>query len=133
MDVVERIKAWFRETAEPLPDEVERLLSTYYWDGATPVPHRVRNVSPSGAYIVTPEKWYPGTIMNLSLESGPRPAEKAELPRRGVGVRARVVSHGLDGVNVEFVYVNRQERETLRKFLDYVRSGGCNERRIAEP
>jgi len=72
------------------PDGVQRLLAAYYWDGAVPVPHEVREVSTQGAYIVTSEKWYPGTIMNLSLESGPRSAGKGEDPKRGVAVRAKV-------------------------------------------
>jgi len=121
--IFERIKSWWRRGDRP-PDGVQRLLAAYYWDGAVPVPHEVREVSTQGAYIVTSEKWYPGTIMNLSLAYKQQPAASNPAANLGIGVRSKVVSHGPDGVSVEFVYVNRRERQDLMKFLQSVRSRG---------
>lgn len=119
----ERIKSWWRLEDRPSAG-VEPLLAAYYWDGAVPVPHEVREVSTQGAYIVTSEKWYPGTIMNLSLAYKKQPAASNPAANLGIGVRSKVVSHGPDGVSVEFVYVNRRERQDLVKFLQSVRSRG---------
>jgi PilZ domain len=125
MHVMERIKSWLRgPQGDRLPDGLERLLAAYYWDGAVPVPHEVRKVSAQGAYIVTSEKWYPGTIMDLSLEYNAQPAGTNPAPKVALGVRSRVVSHGPDGLSVEFVCVNRRERQELVKFLESVRSRG---------
>jgi hypothetical protein len=119
----ERIKSWWRRGDRPA-DGGEPLLAAYYWDGAVPIPHEVRKASMQGAYIVTSEKWRPGTIMNLSLAYKKQPAADNPAPNLGIGVRSRVVSHGPDGVSVEFVYVNRRERQDLVKFLQSVRSRG---------
>ena len=124
----ERIKSWCRR-GDRLSDGVGCSLAAYYWDGAVPAAHEVRKVSTQGAYIVTAEKWLPGTIMNLSLSYKKRPAEYNPAENNsalnlGIGVRSRVVSHGPDGVSVEFVYVNRRERQDLVKFLQSVRSRG---------
>jgi hypothetical protein len=81
-------------------------------------------MSTQGAYIVTSEKWRPGTIMNLSLAYKRQPAADKPAPNLDIGVRSRVVSHGVDGLTVEFVYVNRRERQELQKFLQSVRSRG---------
>src|SRR5713226_7653411 len=114
MHVIERINSWLQGPQwQRLPEGVERQLAAYYWDGAAPVPREVRNVSPQGAYIVTSEKWYPGTIMDLGLEYKAQPAGTSLAPKLAVRVRSKVVSHGPDGVAVAFVYVNRQERQEL--------------------
>ena len=117
------IKSWWRRGDRPA-DGAEPLLAAYYWDGAVPVPHEVREMSTQGAYIVMSEKWRPGTIMNLSLAYKKQPAADNPAPNLDIGVRSRVVSHGADGVSVEFVYVNRRERQELHKFLQSVRSRG---------
>ena len=123
MHVIERVKSWLQgPQRDRLPDAVEGSLAAYYWDGAAPVPREVRNVSPRGAYIVTSEKWYPGTIMDLSLEYNAQPAGNG--PKPNICVRSKVVSHGPDGVNVAFMYVNRRSQQQVVKFLQVVRSGG---------
>ena len=125
MHAIERIKSWLHGPQwDRLPEGVERLLAAYYWDGAVPVPREVRDVSTQGAYIVTSEKWYPRTVMDLSLEYKTPPAGIQPAPRLGVRVRSKIVSHGPDGVSVEFVCVNHQERQELAKFLERVRSRG---------
>src|SRR5260370_16825808 len=81
MHVIERVKSWLQgPQRQRLPEGVERQLAAYYWDGAAPAPREVRNVSPQGAYIVTSEKWYPGTIMDLGLEYNARPAVTRPRP-----------------------------------------------------
>jgi hypothetical protein len=125
MHVMERIKSWlWGQRRDRSPDGVEGSLEAYYWDGAVPVPHEVRKVSAQGAYVVTSQKWYPGTIMDLSLAYNAQPAGTEPAPKLSVGVRSRILSHGPDGLTVEFVYVNRRERQEVVKFLQSVRSRG---------
>jgi hypothetical protein len=119
----ERIKSWWRR-GDRSPDGAEPLLAAYYWDGAVPVPHEVRKVSTQGAYIVTAQKWGPGTIMDLSLAYDTKRESNKAVPELTIDVRSRVVSQGPDGMRVEFVYVNRRERQGLLKFLENIRSRG---------
>jgi Flp pilus assembly protein TadG len=101
---------------EALPEAVTNSVMAYYWDGAAPVPHSVRNLGPHGATIITAEKWYPGTVIHLTLQHGAH-MNGAVDKQVSVSVRARVVAQDVDGVRVVFVCLNNQERHTLRKFL----------------
>ena len=75
-------------------------LVAYYWDGALPIAHRVRDVSPSGLYLLTEHRWYPGTVLAMTLQW-----TEAQVgdPERAVTVNARVVRSTEDGVGFEFV------------------------------
>jgi Flp pilus assembly protein TadG len=79
----------------------------------------MHDISQSGGYICTPERWYPGTIIRLILQREPKPIRQdgAAVPLASICVAARVVRHGSDGVAVEFVFRNRQESEDFRAFL----------------
>jgi len=103
-----------------LPEEAARSLAAYYWSGAAPAPHAVRDVSVLGAFIVTSEKWYPGTIINLTLQRGSQVARGDDV----LSLRSRVGTPGPDGVRLQFLYLNRHEREAARKFLHRIRAEG---------
>jgi|SRR5690349_8093036 hypothetical protein len=125
MGVTSRIKRWFAELSEEsLPDAVASSVFAYYWEGAAPVPHGVQNLSVKSAQILTTDKWYPGTIVNLTLQCGGQAAGEGGAARcRALAVRSKVVAHSRDGVRVEFMYLNQQEREAAGKFLAELRVG----------
>lgn len=93
----------------------------YYWDGATPVGHQLRDISLSGAYLYTPERWYPGTIIRLLLQKGPAVTSgegfATEKPSASASIPARVVRHGPDGVAVEFFFRTPADRELLMELI----------------
>ena len=43
-------------------------LVVHYWDGSAPEGRQLRDISESGAYIYTPERWYLGTIVRIILQ-----------------------------------------------------------------
>jgi Flp pilus assembly protein TadG len=91
----------------------------YYWDGSVPEGRRIRDISSSGAYIVTPERWYVGTIVRLILQgykTTPLP-QGGIVPSRSTSIPSRVVRHGPDGIGVEFIFSNPEEQNALREFL----------------
>ena len=97
----------------------------YYWDGSVPEGRRIRDISISGAYIVTPERWYVGTIVRLILQgykTTPRP-DGGIIPSRSTSIPARVIRHGADGIGVEFMFSNPEERKTLEEFLATIPKG----------
>lgn len=118
MGITSRIKRWWAGVAdEPLPDAITRSVFVYYWEGAASAPHGVQNLSIRGAEIVTPDRWYPGTIINLTLQCGAQTAGDGAATCKALSMRSKVVAHGRDGVRLEFLYLNQQEREAARKFL----------------
>jgi Flp pilus assembly protein TadG len=117
-----KMKGWLaREQEEPrrAPRISHPEVLVYYWDGSAPEGRRIHDISQSGAYICTPERWYLGTIIRLILQRDPtaRGKDGVAAPTASICVPARVVRHGSDGVAVEFVFRNRQEEESLRTFL----------------
>ena len=125
MGLTNRIKRWFAELSEEsLPDAVAACVFAYYWEGAAPIPHRVRNLGVKGAEIVTADKWYPGTIIQLTLQCGGQTVgEGGTATQNALPVRSKVVANSPDGVRVEFLYLNQQERAAAGKFLARLRTG----------
>ena len=107
------------------PRIAEPALLVYYWDGSVPEGRRIRDISISGAYIVTPERWYVGTIVRLILQgykTTPQP-DGGIVPSRSTSIPARVIRHGTDGIGVEFMFSNPDEQKTLEEFLATIPKG----------
>jgi PilZ domain len=81
-------------------------LVAHFWTGGPPKSQPVRDISATGMYVVTEERWYLGTQIRITLtktlEDGP-PAGTS------ITVMATAVRWGNDGVGLEFV------RNTARK------------------
>jgi hypothetical protein len=102
-------------------------LVAYYWDGAEPVPHAVLNASATGMYLLTQQRWYPGTVVTMTLQ---RAKAAPTDPERSIAVNAKVVRAGKDGVGMAYLLSQTGEpgrsygplststdRKTLEKFL----------------
>lgn len=74
-------------------------LVVYYSQGGRSEPHSVRDASASGLYLLTEQRWYPGTIITITLQSTQWP--KGEL-EAAITLRARVVRSTDDGVAFSF-------------------------------
>ncbi|MGB8028904.1 MAG: hypothetical protein WCF30_04485 [Terracidiphilus sp.] len=113
-----QLRTWFERWWSPDPRRAPRAkepgLAAYYWNGAAPVAHGVRDVSSSGLYVVTEERWYPGTLVLMTLQRTNLGDEYAE---RSIAVQSRAVRWGPDGVGMQFILSNekklRQERTPI--------------------
>jgi Flp pilus assembly protein TadG len=119
-----KMRQWLlqeKEEGQPwrAPRRTEPELVVHYWDGSAPEGRQLRDVSQSGAYIYTTERWYVGTIIRIILQGHPTTIREdgTAAPTASTCIPARVVRHGSDGVAVEFVFRNKEEEETLRTFL----------------
>jgi len=116
------VKRWLLQENTPAPRAVrlpQPEIVVHYWDGAAPAGHGLRDISETGAYILTSARWYEGTIIRIILQGrvvdasdGVKPA-----PPTSFCVPAQVVRQGNDGVAMEFMFRNKQERKKLREFL----------------
>jgi hypothetical protein len=105
-----------KRRAQRLP---EPSLLVYYWDGSVPEGRKIRDISETGAYIITPERWYVGTIIRLILQgykTTPLP-DGGIMPSRSTSIPSRVVRHGPDGIGVEFIFSNPEDEKALQGFL----------------
>jgi Flp pilus assembly protein TadG len=98
------VKSWFRWLLSEERRMAERQenpgLASYYWDGASPVAHMVRDISSNGIYVFTEQRWYPGTLLMMTLQ---RVDSIESGPERSIAVWSEVVRPGADGVGFAFV------------------------------
>lgn len=89
------------------PRVCEPTVAVYLWDGAAPSGRRLRDVSIAGAYLITDERWYPGTIVRLLIQAPPLSAS----------ISARVVRHGADGMGLEFLFRTFEDRDRIQRMI----------------
>ena len=99
-------------------------MHAYFWNGAAPIALRLGDISRTGAYIYTPERWYLGTIVQTTFDADPteRASNGPDPSISTVTVWSKIVRHGSDGVAMDFVIVKRTQREKLDALLATVRS-----------
>ncbi|MDR3736113.1 MAG: PilZ domain-containing protein [Acidobacteriaceae bacterium] len=105
-------KSWFERLWSEERRQAERRASlpllAYYWDGAEPKSHPVRNISPEGMYLLTDQRWYPNTLLSMTLTR----TDKTEAdPYRAIRLTARVVRSGSDGVGMAFLLPDSRQSE----------------------
>ena len=101
-------------------------LAVYYWTGAAPKQQKVRDISTTGLYVATDERWYPGTVVKMTLQRSDGTEEHLEH----IAVESKVVRWGEDGVGLAFVLLDNQQstngtgsshevadRKAMEKFL----------------
>lgn len=87
------------------------LLVAYYWDGDAPVAHEVQNISLTGFYLVTKERWRPGTIVTMVLQRT-ESAQANPAAREYIAVASKVVRLGKDGVGFAFIPLEERSSDT---------------------
>jgi hypothetical protein len=115
------LKNWIRNLRNGKePEFVKVPLVASFWNGGVSTQYAVKKVTKTGAYIVTSDKWYPGTIITMSFQYDPYYVQVAQIngyARNSLRMRAKVTRHEPDGVAVRFVYLNDRERRAFEKFL----------------
>jgi uncharacterized membrane protein (UPF0127 family) len=73
-------------------------LVAYFFRGGAPMPDAVRDISMTGLYLVTSERWYMGTVVQMTLTHRDR-----SIIGRSMSLYALAVRSGSDGVGFRFV------------------------------
>ncbi|MGA7858749.1 MAG: PilZ domain-containing protein [Terracidiphilus sp.] len=98
------LNQWFKGLTLPEPVRAERRqspgLSAYHWTGSTPRQDDIRDISCTGVFLLTEERWNPGTVVSLTLQKKGPPEES---PDRRVTLQARSVRWDKNGVGLSFV------------------------------
>lgn len=87
-----------RASRHPAPE-----LVAYRWTGATPRPQRVGDISETGLFLLTDERWLPGTMITMTLQ---RANSSGEDPSDSIAVQTRIVRWGTNGEGLDFVLSN---------------------------
>ncbi|HET7103133.1 MAG TPA: PilZ domain-containing protein, partial [Terracidiphilus sp.] len=78
----------------PLPG-----LVAYYWTGGAPQAFHIGDVSNSGIFLLTDERWFPGTMILMTLQ---RVDTSGDEPGDAIGVQTKVIRWDDDGVGLSF-------------------------------
>lgn len=98
-----RPQTWWRRDMRGANRAPVAGLQAYYWDGLPPQPRDVRDVSSTGLYVVTDDRWYPGTLILMTLQDKDALDEARE---QAIAVNVRAVRWGADGVGLQFIPAN---------------------------
>ena len=93
--------------------------------------HDIKDISSKGLYLVTEERWYPGTLVLMTLQKEDGEEEGDE---RSISVYSRAVRCSDDGVGLQFVLsytgdsrmgmdllVDKVDKKELDRFLQRLR------------
>jgi PilZ domain len=128
------IKNWFKSFTSSDPRTSTRRkappLVAYFWDGGCPVAHIVRNISQTGFYLETTERWLLGTLVMMTLQRTGRDPMLADC---SIIVMSKVIRYGDDGVGFSFILIENPtsahqpgpvaqpaDRKRLDRFLEMI-------------
>ena len=105
------LKEWFKKTfPSELPPRAERRhvdgLGALHWTGRSPGLDDVKDISSSGIYIRTNERWPPGEVNPIRLTNEDVAASD---PDHDIEVQAKSVRWGDDGMGLSFVLPEKME------------------------
>jgi len=96
--------------------------------------HEIRNISATGFYLLTRERWHPGTVVTITLQRTAGSQENSDTEHY-ISVLSKVVRLEQDGVGLAFVPLEARDsdsakgprnkpadRRALGRFLDYLKS-----------
>jgi hypothetical protein len=105
-------KSWLQKFLSPDPPEPRKSaresiegLVAYFFTGGPPMPHPIRDISENGVFVYTQERWYPGTMVRVTLADS---LEKSCA--RSITLNMLVVRANDDGVGLSFVLENPNGR-----------------------
>jgi hypothetical protein len=123
-------KSWLQRLLDPDPPEPRKAartaldgLTAYFWNGGVSVGHTIRDISSTGLYVLTEERWYPGTLIQMTLKKVDAGNPNAAC---SISVMVKVHRWGNDGVGLSFVVRDKRysqeeaqgaSREELDQFL----------------
>jgi len=100
-------KSWLQKLISPDPVEPRKNtrtsvpgLTAYFFTGSTPVAHTIRDISSSGLFVVTEERWYPGTLVQMTLKKTEEGVPRTEY---SISLTVKSLRWGNDGVGVAFI------------------------------
>lgn len=97
------LRSWFRLPIFYRPRAERRespALAAIHWEGSTPRQSFVANISSSGAYLLTTDRWKPGEFLTLTLQ---RSGALENFPQRRFTVKAKSIRCDGAGVGVAFM------------------------------
>ena len=101
-----RFNQWLNPVVVEEPSDRRRAdrryipgMVAHYFTGGAPKPLTVADISMSGFYLLTEDRWMPGTMIQMTMQK----LNKRGEPKQSITVLSKIVRRGADGVGAEFV------------------------------
>jgi hypothetical protein len=75
-------------------------LVAYYFSGGAPKGHEISDISATGFYMITKDRWMPETMIQMTLQ---KPGTNGKLRRDSVTILSKIIRVGDNGVGAQFV------------------------------
>jgi hypothetical protein len=124
---------WFKRLSYSEQRKAQRmkspLLVAYYWDGAAPMSHQIQNISSTGFYLPTQERWPLGTMVTMTLQRTDIALGHSGIEPH-IAVLSKVVRLDKEGVGFAFIPLGPQEgalksrpvgKKALIRFLEQLK------------
>jgi PilZ domain len=112
---------WLEKLLVPDSERADRRpggsFAAYYWSDGALRQDAVKDISATGVYILTNERWPIGSMVALTLQNaGPLETN----PERRITTRAKVVRSADDGIGLTFVPANDPESRQWESLVENV-------------
>lgn len=98
------MNSWSEKSSLPHRKRAERRpvpeLTAYHWSGAGLKQEGVKDISSTGLYVITQERWLPGESVSVTLQ---RKGPPEQISDRRITLRTTAVRWGEDGVALSFI------------------------------
>ena len=110
-------------------------VNAFYWDGGHSTPRRVSNISYHGLYIRTEDRWYPRTLIRVTLQ---RTSLDPQIEGESIMLLCRVVRTDEEGIGMAIVLAEEDKsdypislgsqatRKELNKFIERMLTGATS-------
>jgi uncharacterized protein len=128
-------KKWWQKLFPDEPEEDDRKaprlalpgLVAYFFTGGAPVAHEVINISTSGLYVRTSERWYKGTVVRITLTDEREPTSERSITLHGMAARLTA-----EGVALQYIVEPEHERQRIKASALEHLPGGTSATQIEE-
>ena len=127
------VTSWFKRMSSSEHRKAQRmnapLLVAYYWDGSAPTSHPIQNISSTGFYLPTKDRWLPGTMVTMTLQRTDTAHGNSDA-EPNIAVLSKVVRLDEHGVGFAFIPLDSHPgdlkskpvgRRDLDRFLDQLK------------
>ncbi len=110
------LKTWLRNwlsserrlsPRQPLP-----TLIAYYFTGGPPRAYQIADISSKGFYLLTEERWCPGTLVRMTLQRTDSAGGNLD---DSIAVQSLIVRQVDDGMGLEFIVPKAHQNESHRE------------------
>ncbi len=105
------LRNWLSSERRVSPRQPLPSLIAYYFTGGAPRAYQISDISSKGFYVLTEERWCPGTLVRMTLQ---RTDSSGRNIDDSIAVQSLIVRQVDDGMGLEFVVSRGNPNEPLR-------------------